>query len=611
MRRRVAVLGVTELTARCLEILATRDDCIVETLVVPDNATTRWGVSPLLLDTAADLEVPVISESDLMSLEGTRELGFAIGYPTLLGPEVISCFTRNIVNLHLAPLPRYRGSLKTLSMAMLRRERHFGVTLHQIDAGIDTGPVLRKRTFPLPDHTDVSDMVPLLVDEARALFETSLDELLQDTLEPIAQGEIDGGVSELVCRADLDHLLDIRVPITVDELALRRRALTWSSADRPRLIGADGIEIDWRSLRGRFQRRMGPDAAEPLSASVVGESGAYFEPVWRVNLAFTPLEQELLLHQSVRRLAYVAHAGAASILSPQSYSRLDHSLGLLALVSELRPDDQVMRAAALLHDVGHLPLSHTLEPILGVDHHENGAAVVRRMGPLLDRHGIRVEEVLESMRGEGPSALGSGDVMSLDHFESYVRSAFVHGTTREDPLDTLRHIDLVGGAVSCDSETAEYLRVLVRQELQRQSHPHNARANAIAGMLVTVALEESASEGSPDFGQMIDLDLWAWLGSTPATSLATRDLLVSPEHWSIHAGEESEGFDRGLIHKISTRYVNPPLLAGGPRAWQVDEFLAHSSHPCEFVVQGPLITQERARAMNSRPTVFGLREEAR
>src|SRR5690625_4923790 len=134
---------------------------------------------------------------------------------------------------------------------------------------------------------------------------------------------------------------------------------------------------------------MQPDAADTL-----GIGGSWFDPLWRVPVELSPLERARLDSWPVRRLGMVAHAGAAALTTTQTYSRLEHSLGVLALVARFAPQDARARATALLHDVGHLPFSHTLEGIDGLDHHDLGHARIRSMSQLLARHGIDAEDVI-------------------------------------------------------------------------------------------------------------------------------------------------------------------------------------------------------------------------
>lgn len=309
-------------------------------------------------------------------------------------------------------------------------------------------------------------------------------------------------------------------------------------------------------------------SATPQAAVLLGETERYFDPVWRVEVLLSPLEQELLAHPFVRRLAHIAHAGAASLLSVQTYSRLEHSLGVLALVSHLRPEDRVMRVAALVHDVGHLPLSHTLERAFGVSHHDLGDAKVRRLRGLFGSYGLDAEEVIEAISGRGSSALGRGDgTMNLDHFESYVRSAHVHGTTREDPRETLGSIELLDAGVSCDETTAGYLFALMAAEAERQSNPHNVRANAVTSWLARRAGESGSAKSISEISEMIDRDLWSWLESVPGSREVARDLLFCPERWQVRATAADEQGSDALLYEISRFYLDPPLVKGQRAVW--------------------------------------------
>lgn len=140
-------------------------------------------------------------------------------------------------------------------------------------------------------------------------------------------------------------------------------------------------------------------------SDTLGLGGVHVDPLWRTVTRLSPLETALLRTWPVRRLGLVAHAGAASLVTTQSYSRLEHSLGLLGLVASVDADDTVTRVAALLHDVGHLPFSHTLEGVRGLDHHTLGNATVLMLEGLLARHGVAASDVLATLGGSRPSAL--------------------------------------------------------------------------------------------------------------------------------------------------------------------------------------------------------------
>ena len=107
------------------------------------------------------------------------------------------------------------------------------------------------------------------------------------------------------------------------------------------------------------------------------------------DLFADPFLTELLLSKPLQRLKDIGFLGALDYIKVSNgsdahrrrHNRFDHSLGvaeLALLYSDIRglprKETRVLAAAGLLHDIGHGPLSHTLEPIFkasfGANHHE-------------------------------------------------------------------------------------------------------------------------------------------------------------------------------------------------------------------------------------------------
>jgi hypothetical protein len=77
-------------------------------------------------------------------------------YLSVLWPDIIpphALKSAPWLNLHPAPLPEYRGC-NSYAHAIINGEREYGVTLHYMDEGVDTGPIIESRRFPLlPAYT--------------------------------------------------------------------------------------------------------------------------------------------------------------------------------------------------------------------------------------------------------------------------------------------------------------------------------------------------------------------------------------------------------------------------------------------------------------------------
>ena len=171
------------------------------------------------------------------------------------------------------------------------------------------------------------------------------------------------------------------------------------------------------------------------------------DPLWN-NVRLEPLALRLVDTPAFQRLRYVRQLGLAHLVYPgATHTRFEHALGAyhlarqtLALLEErgelrgLAPDEcAVVRAAALLHDVGHYPFSHALEEI-GALHHEEVARPLLTGGPLAAALGEAFgdgapERIYALIRGESESPLQrliSGS-LDLDKIEYLKRDAFMCG----------------------------------------------------------------------------------------------------------------------------------------------------------------------------------------
>ena len=305
-----------------------------------------------------------------------------------------------------------------------------------------------------------------------------------------------------------------------------------------------------------------PRPTAPAVADVTGADGVYRDPLWRVSVELSDLERELLRRWWVRRLGFVAHAGAAAIATTQSYTRLEHSLGLLALTAYFAPGDATARAAALLHDVGHLPLSHTFEGVVGLDHHELGEQRIADLAELLTAHGVDTDEVIAVDTGERESVLrGGSGALKLDHLESLVRSGRAHGRTRQAPPDTLTRLEVVDGAVSTDLATGHYLAELVAGEARWLCSTINAVPSGVVRHLAGTLLTDASAARRAEIAAMTDDEFWVLLLSEPSTTQVARALRRDPT-WDTCDVDDRVG--DGITYAVPHLYLDMPLVDGRP-----------------------------------------------
>jgi phosphoribosylglycinamide formyltransferase 1 len=103
------------------------------------------------------------------------------GYMQLLSPGFVERFENRIVNVHPALLPAFPG-LDAVGQALAHGARVTGVTVHFVDDGTDTGPIILQRAVAVPQDRD------------RAALEAALHavehELLPEAIRLIAAGRV-------------------------------------------------------------------------------------------------------------------------------------------------------------------------------------------------------------------------------------------------------------------------------------------------------------------------------------------------------------------------------------------------------------------------------------
>jgi phosphoribosylglycinamide formyltransferase-1 len=103
------------------------------------------------------------------------------GYMQLLSPEFLRSFGGRVINVHPALLPAFPG-LRAVEQALAYGVKVFGVTVHFVDEGIDTGPVILQRAVELSDARRA--------EEVRERLRPIEHELLPEAVRLIALGAV-------------------------------------------------------------------------------------------------------------------------------------------------------------------------------------------------------------------------------------------------------------------------------------------------------------------------------------------------------------------------------------------------------------------------------------
>lgn len=221
---KIVFMGTPDYAAAALEALIRAGHEITAAVTQPDKPKGRSGElqPPPVKVCAAEHGIPVMQPRRIKAPEAMEELR---GYPAdiyvvaafgqILSQEILDMPSGGCLNIHASLLPRYRGA-SPIQHAILNGEKETGITIMQMDAGIDTGDMLYKKKIPiLPEDTyaTLHDKLAVLggeaVTEALALLEQGklTAEKQQEELSCYAplirkeMGKIDFGEgAEQICR---------------------------------------------------------------------------------------------------------------------------------------------------------------------------------------------------------------------------------------------------------------------------------------------------------------------------------------------------------------------------------------------------------------------------
>jgi len=93
--------------------------------------------------------------------ENDVELVVLAGYMALLDDSFIARFRDRIINVHPSLLPAFPGT-RAVEQAVEYGVKVFGVTVHLVDEGIDSGPILLQRSVELPGYSDPTEVHQIL-----------------------------------------------------------------------------------------------------------------------------------------------------------------------------------------------------------------------------------------------------------------------------------------------------------------------------------------------------------------------------------------------------------------------------------------------------------------
>ena len=130
----------------------------------------KHGIKTIFIDPSNYLSSKEYDKALVLKLkEFSVDLICLAGYMRILGEEVIQTFEKKIINIHPSLLPAFPG-MNAQKQAINHGVKFSGCTVHFVDFGVDTGPIILQTVVPVYDNDDEKSLSKRILEQEHYLY---------------------------------------------------------------------------------------------------------------------------------------------------------------------------------------------------------------------------------------------------------------------------------------------------------------------------------------------------------------------------------------------------------------------------------------------------------
>lgn len=209
MPPRALFFGTPAFSVPCLDALTEVAE-VVGVVCQPDKPAGR-GLTlapPPVKQRALALGLPVLQPTKLKdgavaawARDLRADVALVVAYGRILPMDVLSAPRLGCINVHASLLPKLRGAAP-ITWTLVRGDRETGVTLMQMDAGMDTGPMLEKWTLAIDPNETAGELFERLAPLGARAVREGIPKVLAGSYRPEAQDAAQATVAPMLKKED-------------------------------------------------------------------------------------------------------------------------------------------------------------------------------------------------------------------------------------------------------------------------------------------------------------------------------------------------------------------------------------------------------------------------
>lgn len=210
---KIVFMGTPDFAVGALQALIDAGHQVVAVVTQPDRAKGRsreLQMTPVKA-CAIQYDIPVFQPQKIRASEAVEQLRsyeadvFVVAaFGQILSEEILEMPRYGCINIHASLLPKYRGA-GPIQWAVIDGEKETGITIMQMDKGIDTGDILLQKKVQIAEDETGESLFDKLQKEGAELVVQALMKLEKGELHPIPQKEEEASYARMLDK-DMGHI---------------------------------------------------------------------------------------------------------------------------------------------------------------------------------------------------------------------------------------------------------------------------------------------------------------------------------------------------------------------------------------------------------------------